>query len=328
MFSFNEIGQVLRFSLFGGSHQKTIGGELSNFPSEVVFDNLFLEQEIDRRRPLKHGTPRKEEDKVIFEKEIAKGEFIPSHIRFYIENKNIDTNSYEKAQGFFRPSHADYVYYKKYSDLTLKYKDEASGRITLPMVVAGALCKMFLRKYNILIEAKVEYTGKEEYLEQEDSIGGKIICRVRNMMVGLGEPIFYKVQSLLAQYMMSLPSAVSFEMGDGVKRTLYSGSEDLDNWTEDNIEKSPYFKTITNHCGGVNAGISNGNDMVFLVGFHPVHTLEKEMKMIDRKGKTEYIRFGGRHDKAHIFRLPVVVEALTAMVITDLILMDSKKSIL
>lgn len=324
MFSSNEIGIILKFSIFGGSHQKHIGGSLRNFPKGVVFEEEFLKSEIDRRRPIPilHGTPRKEGDEVLFSTQMRDGEPVSENFDFYVENTNIDINSYNDAMGKFRPSHADYVYYKKYSDLDIRCRDDASGRITLPMVIAGALCKMFLKKYNISIEAEVECTGNKDVLQQGDTIGGKVICRVKNMILGLGEPIFYKLQSKLAFAMMSIPSAISFEIGDGVERAFLSGSEDLDNWAEDNNENTPYFKTLTNHCGGINAGISNGNDVVFHIGFHPVHTLEKSMKLIDIKGKTENKTFGGRHDKAHIYRLPVVVESMCAMVLTDLILMN------
>lgn len=321
MFSANEIGTILKFSIFGGSHQKYIGGSLKGFPMGVAFEENFLKSEIDRRRPVIYGTPRKERDEVSFSVPMKDGEMICENFDFYIENKNINTQSYNEANGKFRPSHADYVYYKKYSCLDIQCRDDASGRITLPMVVAGALCKMFLKKYNISIEAEIESIGKKEVLQQGDTIGGKVVCRVQNMILGVGEPIFYKLQSKLAFAMMSIPSAISFEIGDGVKRVFLSGSEDLDNWTEDNNENSPYFKTLTNHCGGINAGISNGNDVVFQVGFHPVHTLGTSIKLIDIKGNIENKVFGGRHDKAHIFRLPVVVESLCAMVLTDLILM-------
>jgi len=323
MFSSNKIGEKIKFSIFGGSHQKYIGGKVSNFPSGVVFDEEFLTEEIKKRKPnYKGATPRKEEDEIIFLPKINNGDTIPQRIKFRIENKNVNTSSYQEAMGYFRPSHADYVYYKKYNTWDLKLRDNASGRITLPMVVAGGLCKMFLRKYNIIIEARVEQTGKEEILKNNDTVGGKIECVTKHIPIGLGEPIFYKVQSMLAFAMMSIPSAISFEMGKGEKRIFNAGSEDLDEWAEDNGKESPYFRTETNISGGVNAGISNGNDLVFHVGFHPVHTLEKPMRMIDTNGEIIEKPFGGRHDKAHIFRLPVVVESLAAITLTDLILIN------
>lgn len=325
MFVYNEIGNILKFSIFGGSHQIFIGGVLKNFPEDVTFDANILNHNIDRRRPRLFGTPRKEEDKVVFSCNMQDGDTIPQNISFHTENKSIDTSSYDNAKQWFRPSHADYVYYKKYGENSLLYKDEASGRVTLPMVVAGSLCRMFLQKRQINILAEVEKTIDNKVLDNGDSIGGKILCTISNVPAGIGEPIFYKIQSMLAQAMMSIPSAVSFELGEGEKRTMFSGSEDLDEWEDDNSEDSPYFKTRTNNSGGINAGISNGNNIVFHVGFHAVHTLGQPTKMINDSGMTEEKVFGGRHDKAHIFRLPVVVESLSAIVLTDLILMNQKK---
>ncbi|MBR1769506.1 MAG: chorismate synthase [Bacteroidales bacterium] len=326
MFPYDSIGNELVVSLFGGSHSEFIGAKIEHFPSGVRFDASLLKKDIDRRRPQRYGTPRHESDAAEFLPVFKDGDFIPENFSFKVRNTNSDTSSYDANKKFFRPSHCDYVYYKKYGENSLKYKDEASGRITLPIVIAGSLCKMFLSSNRVTLHAEVSSPKNVEDLETADSIGGKITCRINNVPVGVGEPIFCKIQSMLAMAVMSIPSAVSFELGDGLKRTCISGIEDIDEWTEDNNALSPYFKTKTNHSGGVNAGISNGNEIVFHAGFHPVHTLERPVNMIDGEGRTEQRIFGGRHDKAHIFRLPVVVESLAAMVLTDLLLMKNKNN--
>lgn len=321
---YDTFGQELVFGLRGGSHCESIGGFVRNFPSGVTMDWELLKEDIDRRRPVKYGTPRKETDKVEFSKEsVSSSGEIGSEIVFEIKNKNIDSSSYNQNENLFRPSHVDYVYYKKYGMTSLEYKDRASGRNTLPMVVGGCLCKMFLKKFDISFQSEVVSHGDLEFTDKQDTIGGVVGCSVKNVPIGLGEPFFEKVQSKLAYAMMSIPSATGFEIGEGFARTGRPGSRDIDNWVETG-EGVCSFKTSTNRCGGVNAGISNGNDLIFRVGFHPVHSLEKSMGLMDKSGKVVYKQYGGRHDKAHIFRLPVVVEAMAAMVIADLILMNKK----
>jgi chorismate synthase len=205
----------------------------------------------------------------------------------------------------------------------------ASARNTAIYVVAGSIAKTYLKELGIEIEAEVETVGGYSYTEQKkeveelldkvsldgDSVGGKIKCRVRNMQKGIGEPVFYKLSACLAKNIFSLPSVCSFELGNGIERTKRMGSEDMDNWNED-------FTTKTNHTGGINAGISNGMDVVFHVGLHPIYTIEKPIKMIDSCGKIIEKKIGGRHDKCQVFRSCVVVEAITAITIMDMILIN------
>lgn len=314
---FNTIGEIFRLTISGGSHSSFVGGRLENCPIGLKIDFDFLQEEIQRRKPQKYGTARKEKDEVLFCSGVEHGEIVSSCVEFKIANKNVKTGDYDNFKGFFRPSHADYPYYVKYGEDSLKYKDQASARMFLPCVVAGALAKMFLKQRGITIHSTIEQMGDLQKTDNGDSIGGKISCQIDGVKAGLGEPIFYKIQSMLARSMMSIPSAVSFEIGDGVKRTDYLGSEDIDEW-------NPDFTTKTNHSGGLNAGISNGNPIVFHVGFHPVHTLQKEMCLINHSGRTQTRVIGGRHDKAQILRCPVIVEAMAAITFADFVIMKEQ----
>ncbi|MBQ9312672.1 MAG: chorismate synthase [Bacteroidales bacterium] len=316
-FQYNTIGEHYKLTLTGGSHSSFVGGIIEGCPVGLKIDYTLLLEDIDRRKPQKYGTLRKEQDTVVFLKGVKNGVIESSSIEFRIENKNVKISEYDSFQGFFRPSHADYTYYIKYGEDSLKHKDQASARMFLPCVVAGSLAKMILLQNGITINANVEQTGNLEKTLQGDSIGGKVICEIKGVKAGLGEPIFYKIQSMLARSMMSIPSAISFEIGDGLQRAFLSGSEDIDEWNTD-------FTTKTNHSGGVNAGISNGNPIVFHVGFHPVHTLQKSMRLINCSGRTQSRVINGRHDKAQIMRCPVIVECMAAMVILDLIFMKQQ----
>ena len=314
---FNTIGEEFTLTLTGGSHSKTIGGIIEGCPIGLEIDYSLLKEDILRRKPQKYGTPRKEDDNVVFLSGVKDNKVVCSMVEFQISNNNVRIKDYEDFKGFFRPSHADYTYFVKYGEDSLQYKDHASARMFLPCVVAGALAKMFLKQYGISLSAKVDAMPSLEHVENGNTIGGKVKCEVFGVKAGWGEPVFYKIQSLLAKSMLSIPSAVSFELGDGVLRTNFLGKEDIDEWNED-------FTTKTNHSGGVNAGISNGNTIVFSVGFHPVHTFEQPMNLISQQGKIEQRTISGRHDKAQILRCPVIVEAMAAMVFADLIMMKQK----
>jgi chorismate synthase len=326
----NTIGENFCLTLFGGSHQGFIGGVIEGCPKGIKVEMSFIEEELERRKAKeKYETTRKEKDEVIFLQGLDKGITLGNDIRFVIENKDVNKSSYNDFQGLFRPSHCDYTYFLKYKEDSLQFKDMASARNTAIYVVAGSIAKTYLKELGIEIEAEVETVGGYSYTEQKkeveelldkvsldgDSVGGKIKCRVRNMQKGIGEPVFYKLSACLAKNIFSLPSVCSFELGNGIERTKRMGSEDMDNWNED-------FTTKTNHSGGINAGISNGMDVVFHVGLHPIYTIEKPIKMIDSCGKIIEKKIIGRHDKCQVFRSCVVVEAITAITIMDMILIN------
>jgi chorismate synthase len=326
----NTIGEEFCLTLFGGSHQRFIGGVIEGCPKGIKVEMSFIEEELERRAAKeKYETTRKEKDEVVFLQGLENYVTIGTNISFVIENKDVNKSSYNDFQGLFRPSHCDYTYFLKYKEDSLNFKDMASARNTAIIVVAGSIAKMYLKKLAIEINAEVETIGGYSYkdnrkeveellnkVSQEgDSVGGKIKCTVKNMQKGIGEPIFDKLSACLAKNIFSLPSVCSFELGDGIERTKRMGSDDMDNWNED-------FTTKTNHTGGINAGISNGMDIVFHVGLHPIYTIEKPLKMIDSCGKIIEKKIGGRHDKCQVFRSCVVVEAITAITIMDMILIN------
>jgi len=337
MQSFDTIGEVFKLTILGSSHGEYVGGLLEGCPIGMKIDKELLNKDIERRKPGIYGTKRKEEDKVVFEQGVDKqGIIVSSTIRFIIKNTDVRKEDYDKFKGYFRPSHVDSVYYEKYGEDSLKYKDKASARMFLPCVVAGSLAKMYLNKFGYQINAEVESIGQYQYpkdkeeivrllesIKDSDTIGGKVLCRIQNPHISLGEPIFYKTQSMLARAIMNIPSAVSFEMGDGICRTERRGSQDIDQWTEQKTDNG--LKTLTNHCGGVNGGITNGNDIVFHVGFHPIYTLPTTMKLINKEHQTKKIKIEGRHDLVHVLRCPIIVENLSAMVMLDLLYMNNKK---
>lgn len=336
---FNTIGEVFKLTVLGSSHGEYVGGLLEGCPVGMKVDKELLSKDLERRKPGQYGTKRKEEDKVVFEQGVdEKGKTVASTIRFIIRNTDVRKEDYDKFKDYFRPSHVDYVYYEKYGEDILRYKDEASARMFLPCVVAGSLAKMFLKKYGYQIRAEVETIGKYQYpqerdeiarelenLKGTDTVGGKVSCRIQHPHISLGEPIFYKTQAMLAKAMMSIPSAVSFEIGDGIKRTERRGNQDIDQWT--GKKTNNVLETSTNHCGGINGGITNGNDIVFYVGFHPVYTLPATMKLINKDCGIKTIKIEGRHDLAHVLRCPIIVENLSAMVMLDLLLMNNKYKI-
>ncbi|MEE1097496.1 MAG: chorismate synthase, partial [Bacteroidales bacterium] len=225
----------------------------------------------------------------------------------------------------FRPSHGDFTYYKKYGINSSSGGGRASARETVSRVVAGALAKLFLRQFNIEFDSEIveiggiDYTQNkaeaeqrlQEALQNKDSLGGIIKCTIRNIPAGLGEPVFDKLSAVLAHATMSIPSAKSFEIGDGLESTKRNGSQDIDHWKETN-------GTLTNHSGGIQAGISNGEDIVFRIGFKPIASIGT-LRCKSKEGQIIEVANQGRHDLAPIFRTGVIVEAMAALTIADFI---------
>ncbi len=342
----NSCGKYLKLTVTGSSHGDFVGGVLENCPQGVFIDRDLLSRELERRKPHAFGTPRKEDDEVIWLKGVENNETNGEKIVFEVKNKNIRPADYDKFRNEFRPSHADYVYYVKYGEDSLRHKDNASARMFLPVVVAGFIAKQILAKENISVSSDIVSLNGHEVKKSSDieklvlniseivlntdkimlntnfansdknfvdTFGGKIRCEIKGVKAGLGEPIFEKLSSNLAKAVMNIPSAVSFSIGEEENRDALLGSEDIDEWNDD-------FTTVTNHCGGINAGISNGMPIVFYAGFHAVHTLSAPMTLISKDGKKITKQISGRHDKAAILRTPVIVEAVSALVIADFLL--------
>ncbi|MBR1774974.1 MAG: chorismate synthase [Bacteroidales bacterium] len=322
-----NIGKNIILTLTGSSHGEFVCGIMKNFPKDIAVDFDLIAKDLQRRKPQAYGTPRKEDDMPVFLSGITNGKTDGGEIIFQVKNKNVRVQDYDDFCGYFRPSHADYPYYIKYGEDKLADKDTASARMFLPVVIAGCFCKMFLRQQGISVQAQVVEVGGIDYInsrsaaeellsaiaKQGDTLGGMIKCEVTGVNAGVGEPVFDKISANLAKAVMSIPSAVSFSLGDTLNRHNLKGSEDIDTWSSD-------FTTKTNHCGGINAGITNGMPVVFFAGFHAVHTLHKEMTLIGEKGDLLTRQINGRHDICAVLRTPVIVESVAALTISDCML--------
>jgi chorismate synthase len=322
----NSFGRIFRFTSFGESHSEAIGGIVEGFPAGVKLDFDFINSEVERRKPKNtYSTDRKEEDVVEFLSGLDNGKTLGTPLAFQIRNSNIRKGDYAELQDLFRPSHGDFTYYTKYGINSSSGGGRASARETVSRVVAGALAKLFLRQFNIEFDSEIveiggiDYTQNkaeaeqrlQEALQNKDSLGGIIKCTIRNIPAGLGEPVFDKLSAVLAHAAMSIPSAKSFEIGDGLESTKRNGSQDIDHWKESE-------GTLTNHSGGIQAGISNGEDIVFRIGFKPIASIGT-LRCKNKEGQIIEVANQGRHDLAPIFRTGVIVEAMAALTIADFI---------
>lgn len=324
--SSNTFGKSFSLTTFGESHSNCLGGIVEGFPANLKIDYALIESELEKRKSSSaYSTPRVEEDKVVFISGIENNISLGTPIAFLIENKNVKKQDYENLKTLFRPSHADYTYFCKYGINASSGGGRASARETVCRVVGGSLAKQFLSLYQINIESEITKIGQFDYITQRnqaeeallqakengDSLGGVIKCTIHNVPKGLGEPIFDKLSATLAQAMISIPSAKSFDIGDGLESCKRLGSEDIDHWNQD-------FTTQTNHCGGVQGGITNGMDVVFSVGFKPIASI-RTIRAINPQGEIAEIENNGRHDCCNLFRARVVVESMAALTIADFI---------
>ncbi|MBO7180902.1 MAG: chorismate synthase [Bacteroidales bacterium] len=331
----NSFGRLFTFSSFGESHSECIGGIVEGFPAGIKLDMEFIRKEMSRRKSQsKFTTDRREEDEVVFLSGLDRGITLGTPLAFVIRNNNIRKEDYKDLEGFFRPSHGDFTYFCKYGLNASSGGGRASARETASRVVGGALAKLFLDKFGIKLDSKIVELGGIDYisdkdkaeaklkqaLAERDSLGGVIECTIHNAPAGLGEPVFDKLSSVLAHAAMSIPSSKSFEIGDGLESCKRKGSQDIDHWKESE-------RTLTNHSGGVQAGISNGEDIVFRVGFKPIASIGT-LRCKDINGTIKEIDNRGRHDIAPVLRAGVIVEAMAALVIADFIkIQQSNKTI-
>ena len=353
----NIHGKLFTFTSFGESHGKGIGGIVDGCPSGIEIDEAFIQSELNRRRPGQSSiaTPRKEGDKVEFLSGIFEGKSTGTPIAFIIWNENQKSGDYDHLKEVYRPSHADYTYQQKYGIRDHRGGGRSSARETASRVVAGAIAKLVLKQRGIEITAFTSQVGHiamtetfettdlsliesnivrcpqqavaEEmiaYIHQlkteGDSIGGIVSCIIKGVPLGLGEPIFDKVQARLAQAMMSINATHGFDYGRGFEGVSLKGSEMNDAFVKDGHRVT----TRTNNSGGIQGGISNGEDIYFRVLFKPVATISIKQDTIDIHSKEVELEAHGRHDPCVLPRAVPIVEAMAAMTILDLILMQSK----
>ena len=345
----NSFGQVFRLTTFGESHGSAIGGIIDGCPPDIIIDEKFVENEMNRRRcgSSPFSTSRKEEDKVKFISGIYERKTTGAPLAFIIHNNDQRSSDYDELKDLYRPSHADITYFLKYGIRDHRGGGRSSARETAVRVAAGAVAKLFLAKYKIGIhaftsqiadislesnfkininaidkdslrcpdkEVSIKMQERLTQLQKEgDSAGGIVTCFAQNCPAGLGEPVFDKLQADLAKAMLSIPAAKGFEYGEGFAAAEMKGSEHNDAIKLKNKE----ITFSTNHAGGILGGISNGEDIYFNVAFKPVSSISKKQKTINSKGIEKSIAINGRHDVCVVPRAVSVVEAMTALVITD-----------
>ena len=352
---FGGLGNFLNLSTFGESHGEAYGGILTNFPAGVVLDLDKVQNQLDRRKPgqSKIVTQRKESDKVKFLSGIFEGKTTGTPISFIVENTNQYSKDYEHISNAYRPSHADFTYDKKYGFRDHRGGGRSSARETLNWVVAGALAKHLIPE--IKIKAYVSSVGEisceksydeldlskienniircpdepiaekmlrkiNEVKKKGDTVGGTITCIIKNCPIGLGEPIFNKLQAELAKAMLSINACKGFEYGSGFSGTKLLGYEHNDVFNSNGSTK-------TNHSGGIQGGISNGMDIYFKVAFKPVATLLRPQESIDKSGNIIQMEGKGRHDPCVLPRAVPIVEALSAFILADMFLINRIRKI-
>lgn len=352
---FNSFGNIVRLTSFGESHGKGIGGVLDGFPAGIKIDMDFIQSELDRRKPgqSRITTDRKEGDKVEILSGIFEGRSTGCPIGFIVWNENQHSSDYDNLRGIYRPSHADFTYMTKYGIRDHRGGGRSSARETISRVVAGALAKLALRQLGIRITAYTSQVGairleedytkydfeeieknsvrcpdKEKAKEMEeliyqvkgegDTIGGVITCVIKGCPIGLGEPVFGKLHAALGNAMLSINAAKAFEYGDGFKGLKQRGSEQNDVF----FNNHGRIETRTNHSGGIQGGISNGQDIYFRVAFKPVATLLMEQHTVNLDGIDTTLKARGRHDPCVLPRAVPIVEAMAALTILDYYLID------
>lgn len=312
----NTIGHNFRLTTFGESHGAAIGGVIDGCPSQLKLNFDFIDSELLRRRTAQSSTAsqRKESDRVEWLSGLLDGVTLGTPIAFIVRNEDCKPEDYENLKDVYRPSHADFTYEQKYGLRDWRGGGRASARTTLPMVVAGAIAKQILNEKGIKIYAEVVCMGDVEQAKREgDTVGGIVECRITGVPAGLGEPMFGKFSAELAHAMFSLPAVKGFEIGDGFALAKMKGSEANDTF----INKDGQITTLTNHSGGIQGGITNGNDIVFRLAFKPIPSIAQPQQTVNRLGEPCEIAIEGRHDVCALPRALVLVEAMAALVTVD-----------
>lgn len=318
----NTIGHIYKLTTFGESHGVAIGGVIDGCPSQLKLDVDFIEAELNRRKTAQSVTAsqRKESDRIEWLSGLLDEVTLGTPIAFMVRNEDCKSADYEAMKEVYRPSHADYTYEQKYGLRDWRGGGRASARTTLPIVVAGAIAKQILKGKGIQITAEVTAMGDVQQVQKEgDTVGGIVECRIVGAPAGLGEPMFGKFSAELAHAMFSLPAVKGFEVGDGFALAKMKGSEANDTF----INKDGRITTLTNHSGGIQGGITNGNDIVFRVAFKPIPSISIPQQTVNRAGNPCEIAIEGRHDVCALPRAVVLVEALAAMVTVDMMMLSN-----
>ena len=315
----NTLGKILTLTTFGESHGPAMGGVLDGMPAGVDIDLDALQRFVDRRRTgqTAGSSTRDEQDRVEVLSGIWQGKTLGTPIGFIVRNTDARSADYDVIARCYRPNHADFTWEKKYGLRDPRGGGRASARETVARVVAGGIALQALNKLGITIEAAaypLDTAELQRAMAEGDTLGGIIECTVKGAPAGLGEPLFGKLHAQLAAAMMSIPSVHGFEYGDGFELAAKRGSEVMDLF-ERRADGS--IGTLTNHSGGIQGGISNGEDIVMRIAFKPVPTLMREVPTVDRNGNPVTLQPRGRHDVCVVPRAIPIVEAMAALVILD-----------
>lgn len=343
----NSFGMKLRYSTFGESHGVAIGCFLDGVPAGLKIDEVFIQSELDRRKPGKSEfeTARKEDDKVEILSGVFEGVSTGTPIAMLIYNTNQKSKDYTNIKDIFRPGHADFTYFYKYGIRDYRGGGRSSARETAARVAAGAIAKLMLGELGIevlsgisevagikaesfdyesakksiiyALDANKEEAQKAAILEAKnnhDSVGGVSRIIIKNAPIGLGQPLYYKLDGVLADAMMGLNAVKAVEIGDGILSASIKGSQNNDEIRADGFK--------TNHSGGILGGISNGDDIVLNVYFKPTPSIFKEQQTVTTTNEEVDFSLKGRHDPCVAIRGTIVCEAMAALVIADMLLLN------
>ena len=355
----NTFGNIFRLTTFGESHGEAIGGVVDGMPAGIDIDLDFIQQELNRRRPgqSKITTSRQEADQVEILSGVFEGKSTGCPIGFLVRNTNHHSQDYENMRCLFRPSHADYTYYNKYGIRDHRGGGRSSARITISRCVGGAFAKLVLRQLGVSVQAYTSQVGSialdrdyrkydlsltetnavrcpdadkaremEAFITQMkaegDTIGGIITCVIKGCPIGIGEPEFGKLHAALGAAMLSINAVKGFEYGEGFDGVTARGSEQNDVF----CSQEGHITTQTNHSGGIQGGISNGQDIYCRIVFKPVATILTEQETVDIEGNATTFKAQGRHDPCVLPRAVPIVESMASMTILDYILL--KKAVI
>jgi chorismate synthase len=326
----NVFGRLFRITIFGESHGESVGVNIDGCPAGLPLSVDDFLADIERRKggTQKGTTPRKEDDLPIFKSGVFNGRTTGAPLTILFENNNTRSTDYEKQRAVPRPGHADFVAHQKFGGFEdFRGGGHFSGRLTVALVAAGVIAKKLLARVGsgVPVQARILEIGGEQDLEKglqkaidaKDTIGGIVECRAEGLPIGLGEPFFDSLESVLSHAVFAIPAIRGIEFGTGFAAARMFGSQH-----NDAIEDTA-GKTRTNHAGGVVGGISNGNELVFRIAVKPTSSTPKEQLTLNwETGEQETFSVKGRHDLCIALRVPVVLEAVTALVLADLLLLE------
>lgn len=350
----NSFGKLFKITTFGESHGKALGAIVEGCPAGLTLDEEKIRQEMQRRKPgqSKITTQRKEEDELEILSGVFEGKTTGTPIGIVIQNSDQKSKDYSHIADKFRPSHADYTYFEKYGIRDYRGGGRSSARETAARVAGGAIAKQFLATKNIKIQAFVSQVGEltmdqdysqfnlesaeenivrcpdpamaekmisliDEVRLDRDTIGGVVTCVIINTPPGLGEPVFDRLHAELGKAMLSINAVKGFEYGSGFEGVKMRGSKHNDAF----VKKGDKVHTLTNHSGGIQGGISNGEDIYFRVAFKPVATIMQDQESLNEAGESVTVSGKGRHDPCVVPRAVPIVEAMAALVIADYLLL-------